>query len=202
MEGRILSLADALFDLEADGPEAGVRWLHDEPIHAWWVEPGAVLAGEYPAERSGATTKLDILVDHGVRSFVDLTTPDDPLAPYAPQLSAIAEARALDLRHARFPIPDLGTIDLDGYRAIVAHVRAEVDEGRPCYVHCWGGIGRTGTVVGCLLAAAGQDADADADAVLATIAQLRDGTRKVGRRSPETDAQVEVIRAWLARPLS
>ena len=26
----------------------GTRWPHDETLHAWWVEPGRLLAGEYP----------------------------------------------------------------------------------------------------------------------------------------------------------
>jgi protein-tyrosine phosphatase len=31
---------------------------------------------------------------------------------------------------------------------ILATIRDEVAAGRPVYIHCWGGIGRTGTVVG------------------------------------------------------
>ncbi len=27
-----------------------VPWPHDEFLHAWWVEPGEVLAGEYPGD--------------------------------------------------------------------------------------------------------------------------------------------------------
>ena len=48
------------------------------------------------------------------------------------------------------------------------------------YVHCWGGIGRTGTVVGCLLAADGMDCDQ----LLAAIAALREGTRKAAAPEP------------------
>ena len=192
---RMVSLADALFDMEAGGVGADAGWLHDGPAHAWWVEPGRVLAGEYPGTGRGDSTKLDILLDAGVRTFVDLTTAADPLEPYEGVLAERARARGLDLRYRRFPIPDFGTIDLPGYGSIVEHIRREVAEGRPAYVHCWGGIGRTGTVVGCLLAADGMDCDQ----LLAAIAALREGTRKAQRRSPESDEQVEVLRAWLAR---
>ena len=164
-------------------------------MHAWWVEPGRVLAGEYPGTSRAETTKLDILLDAGVRTFVDLTTPADPLEPYDVALAQRADARGLDVRHRRFPIPDFGTITPQGYAAILELVRSEVAEGRIVYVHYWGGIGRTGTVVGCLLAREGMDCDQ----LLAAIAALREGTRKARRRSPESDEQVEVLRAWLAR---
>ena len=55
----------------------GARWPHDAILHAWWVEPGRLLAGEYPGAkgaREGAQ-KLRLLVDAGVDSIIDLTTP-------------------------------------------------------------------------------------------------------------------------------
>jgi hypothetical protein len=27
--------------------DSGARWPHDATLHAWWVEPGRLLAGEY-----------------------------------------------------------------------------------------------------------------------------------------------------------
>ena len=57
-------------------------------------------------------------------------------------------------------------------------------------VHCWGGIGRTGTVIGCVLA----DQGMEYDAVIARLASLRRGTRKEQRRTPEMTAQHDLIR--------
>jgi hypothetical protein len=57
------------------------------------VEPGRLLAGEYP----GATTpekaakKVRLLVDAGVDSIVDLTTPADGLDSYQEELRLAAE---------------------------------------------------------------------------------------------------------------
>src|SRR5690606_41460522 len=68
---------------------------------------------------------------------------------------------------------------------------AEAEERGRVYVHCWGGVGRTGTVVGCLLLDRGL---ATGDDVLYRLAELRAGTRKGRRPSPETPAQIEVLR--------
>lgn len=209
MGDRIVSLADRLFDLDpddarpddarpdadADADRPGRAWRYDGPVHAWWVEPGAVLAGEYPTNADGDPGKLALLLDAGIRTFVDLTTPQDRLAPYRDLLVAMAAERGLTVRHEPWPIPDLGTTTMEDYAGIVGVIRAEVDAGRPTYVHCWGGVGRTGTVVGCLLA----DETGTPAAVIERIGVLREGTRKSHRPAPENNDQRQVISAWIAR---
>ncbi len=59
-----------------------------------------------------------------------------------------------------------------------------LDEGRTVYVHCWGGIGRTGTVVGSWLVRHQVTAPEQA---LDLLTELRASDRGAGhRRSPET----------------
>jgi hypothetical protein len=86
-------------------------WPHDETLHAWWVLPGRLLAGEYPGARTPgkATKKLQLLIDAGIDSIVDLTTSQDPLEPYQEQLRAAAEKVGHDVRHFSYPIPDMGS---------------------------------------------------------------------------------------------
>lgn len=191
---RITSLATALF--AAGGGAVHPGWAHDAFLHAWWVEPGRLLAGEYPGhvEPVLARQKVDVLVDAGVRTFVDLTTSDDGLAPYATVVADVAEARDLDLRHEPFPIPDLGVVADDGYDDVLAVIAGATGRGA-VYVHCWGGVGRTGTVVGCHLA----DEGLGYDDVLARLTDLRTGTRKATRPAPETPAQRDVIHRRVGR---
>ena len=64
-------------------------------------------------------------------------------------------------------------------------------EGDAAYVHCWGGVGRTGTVIGCWLVRHGLD---QGDPI-ARIAELR-ASIAGARPSPETPAQVALVRGW------
>lgn len=185
---RIMAIAGRLYAAAADEPPPEI-WPHDDFCHAYWVEPGRILAGEYPGDVEAATarTKIDLLVDHGIRTFVDLT--DDPhLEPYGAIIDEVATARGLPVSRLACPIPDMGVIDAPGYDAIVAQIREHAREGG-VYVHCWGGIGRTGTVVGCLLA----DAGLSGEAALARITELRSNSRKAHIQAPQTPEQVQVI---------
>jgi ADP-ribosylglycohydrolase len=189
---RIEELARSLF--RAGGGTVSDGWPHDELIHAWRVDDD-LLAGEFPAAKDDparSDEKLHVLIDAGIRTFIDLTdadTTDDHLEAYGPRLAKAAEARRLDLRRINLPIPDRGVIDDQGYDQILA----TIDEHRArggVYVHCWGGVGRTGTVIGCVLAAAGHDHAS----IRSRLTELRTGTRKAHRRCPESRTQLEVIR--------
>ena len=89
----------------------------------------------------------------------------------------------------------MSVIDHDGYDEILARIRDEISAGRVVYVHCWGGKGRTSTVVGCLLI----DDGLDYEAALARIAELRAGTRKADEACPESPAQHRLLRERAAR---
>jgi protein-tyrosine phosphatase len=176
---------------------SGARWPHDALLHAWWVEPGRLLAGEYPGARTReeAAQKLQLLIDAGVDSIVDLTTPEDLLEPYQEALHKACERAGSDIRHFANPIPDMDVIDQAGYDRILSCIRGEIDCGRVVYLHCWGGKGRTSTVVGCLLI----DGGLDYDAAIARIAELRAGTRKADEVCPEAPSQHRVLRERAAR---
>jgi protein-tyrosine phosphatase len=175
----------------------GQRWPHDEILHAWWVQPGRLLAGEYPGATTseGAHEKLRLLIDAGVDSIVDLTTPDDHLASYREALELAGQQAGRQVRHFAHPIPDMGVIEHEGYDRILAHIRDEITGGRVVYLHCWGGMGRTCTVVGCLLI----DDGLDYESAIARIAELRAGTRKAVDVCPESLSQHRLLRERAAQ---
>ncbi|MGL6279293.1 MAG: protein-tyrosine phosphatase family protein, partial [Gaiella sp.] len=115
------------------------------PIRDCYPVAGRLLAGEYPGARSEASARrrIERFEEHGVTHFVDLTHPADLLEPYAPYLRT-----ARRLPHA---IVDMGVPTVPHLHRILDDVDAALAEGGSVYVHCWGGIGRTGTVIGCWL---------------------------------------------------
>ncbi len=188
---RIAAIAGRLFDQGA-GVEPTHPWPHDDFVHGYWVEPGKILAGEYPGTPNSverARSKVNLLVDHGIRTFVDLTRPEDGMTPYEHLVVDAAERRRLDLRRIHHPIPDMGTLAADDYDEIVTSIRTATERGG-VYIHCWGGIGRTGTVVGCLLV----DDGFGADAALDRIDALRSVTKKRHMPAPQTGEQIDIIR--------
>lgn len=153
-----------------------------------------LFAGEYPGSLAPEVTedRLKTLVEKGVQTFIDLTTPHDGLDPYEPVLLELGEG----LTRFSHEIPDMSVPNApEVMRGILDRLRTEIAAGRTCYVHCWGGIGRTGTVIGCWLKESGMDAAAALDEVQRRYAS---GMEKVVRHphSPQTPEQVRYVKDW------
>lgn len=160
----------------------------DPPVpRAVWVRPGALLAGPYPAphDDTRARTWLRALLAAGIIIFVDLTE-EGERPPYLEMLRDEAARGGWGATHYRLAIPDFGVPDEAHMVAILDTIDGAVAAGQPVYVHCLGGVGRTGTVVGCHLARHG----ADGEEALRRVAAL------LGEGSPETEAQRLFVRRW------
>ena len=81
--------------------------------------------------------------------------------------------------------------------AILDAIDHALAEGRNVYVHCWGGVGRTGTVVGCWLVRHGRTGDEALDQVADWWQSMEKADR---RRSPETREQRTYVREWAEPP--
>lgn len=162
---------------------------------SYWVKPGRFLAGEYPAapyiER--ARERLGGLLDAGIDTFFDLTLVNE-LPPYLSILREEANKRGVKIQHVRFPILDHNIPPRGTMTALLDTIDSALGRGRNLYIHCWGGIGRTGITVGCYLVRHGLTGEQ-------ALAELAEWWKDVPKssyfpRSPETDRQVEFVKNW------
>jgi protein-tyrosine phosphatase len=159
----------------------------DIPIPESYRVGERLLAGAYPgsSDPDEAARRLRAFARSGVTVFVDLTHPADLLEPYDAHLADGA-------RRVSHPIVDFGTTTIPHMTRILDDVDLALSEGHTVYVHCWGGVGRTGTVVGCWL----RRHRLDGDDPLAHIAELRRDSSNASASSPERSAQREMVVAW------
>jgi len=152
----------------------------------YWVEPGRFLAGPYPGlgDMDAARLRVSGLLGAGIQLFVDLTEPG-VVQPYTVWLAGLAE-------HIRLPIPDFGVPSSILMSRILDTLDQALAAERPVYLHCLGGLGRTGTVVGCYWVRRGMPGDE----ALRHLGRLRQGTSLAQYSSPETEAQRRLILSW------
>src|SRR6266508_2110008 len=106
----------------------------------------------------------------GVDFVVDLTE-EGELLPYARD----------EIEHRRMAIRDFSTPTPEQVAAILDAIDEALADGHTVLVHCRGGIGRTGTVIGCHLRRQGRSIEDTFDWL-------------EGR--PETEEQRDLIRSW------
>ena len=171
----------------------------NRPIsESYWVEPGRLLAGEYPGgyNEEQVRKRIDSFIEAGFQTFIDLTQPNEML-PYHTILNEEAQVYDVSVKHQRFPIGDFGLPTPKQMISILDTINAELLAGRKIYLHCWGGIGRTGTTVGCYLVRRGKTGEE-------ALSQLAEWWKSVPKsfyhsHSPETFEQMEFIRNWAER---
>jgi predicted protein tyrosine phosphatase len=168
---------------------------HRPISESYWVLPDYLLAGEYPGEPDAERTRqrIDALIEAGFDLFIDLTKPNETW-PYAHILQEEAKLYAVEAVHLRFPIGDFGLPTPFQMNSILDAIEQNVQARHKIYLHCWGGIGRTGTTVGCYLVRQGKTGEE-------ALNQLAAWWRGVPKsryhlHSPETLEQMIFIRTW------
>ncbi len=170
------------------------------PHNSYWVVPGSLLAGEYPGDRDEPQTrhKLARYLECRIDAFLDLTEAGE-LRPYEDDLHAVARAMGMDCAYRRLPIRD---VDVPGHpgqmRAILDQIGQWQLQRRKVHVHCWGGVGRTGTVVGCHLVEYGLSGEAALDHLRLLWTRMSADKRRRKPHTPETQAQRDYVLNWAA----
>ncbi len=165
---------------------------------SYWVHPGQLLGGFYPGDRDDAVTagKLNALLDCGVTHIINLmqATEGDhagrAFIAYEAPFLRLAAQRGIHAGWSRHPVQDLGVPSLAQMTAILDKMDTVTAQGGCVYVHCWGGRGRTGTVMGCWLARHGK-----ADP-LSHLRQLTAHARNHFPQVPETAQQQLFVNQW------
>jgi dolichol-phosphate mannosyltransferase len=162
----------------------------DRPFpNTYWVFPDRLLAGEHPAGfGQDIHERLELLHLAGIDAFFDLTE-EGEVPEYGSRLPA-------DVEYRRFPIGDQGVpLNVSETRALLTAIQDALARRRRVYLHCRAGIGRTGLVVGCLLA----EESGDGKKALARLNELWPQSARATHwpRIPQTLEQADYIRHWL-----
>jgi protein-tyrosine phosphatase len=161
----------------------------------YWVIPNQLVVGEMPIASNDIETKakLDSLVNLNVSAVINLMEIDEKdhsgnlFFNYQPYLNK----RGV-LMH-QFPIKDMDISSPVQMMRILKQIDFYVKQQKIVYVHCWGGLGRTGTVVGCYMLSKGLT---DVQNVLDAISKLKSQSGLADKESPQTNAQREFILDW------
>jgi protein tyrosine phosphatase len=168
---------------------------------SYWVVPGKLLAGYYPGDldKGLMAYKLKGLLSSGISTVINLMEPHEidfygnRFDKYETHLTSFAQTQSLPVECLRFPIRDMGIPSEELMKQILDTIDQANSLNKSVYVHCLGGVGRTGTVVGCYLIRHGL---ADSKNVLKVIASLMEKGRVFRYRSPQTFEQEAFVFNW------
>ena len=164
MYGSLRSSVDGLPDLQLlAGPHATCHWMSPK-----------LLAGSYPGDRSepNHSTKVRCLLDQGVDTFICLQERAE-LKRFTPYIQTAQHVSRCEPEFLHCPIPDLDVTSDDQLLIALRTLVTKLLQGHVVYVHCWGGHGRTGTLICALLVTCYGLSPAEAEVVYNRGEQLR-----------------------------
>lgn len=186
-------------------PSFSIPTCRPPTVRSFWVVEGKFLAGAYPGSPDQAEhrQRVEELWRAGLRTFINLVEEDETdhsgkaFRRYDDVLRELARDAGETVAHLRFPVRDLSVPSLDGMRSILDAVDLALAGDRPVYLHCFGGVGRTGTAVCCWLLRHGLASPHNVISLLHDLRQADHQTK--GRKAPETSEQTAFVKDWLGR---
>ncbi|XP_018582969.1 cyclin-dependent kinase inhibitor 3 [Scleropages formosus] len=92
---------------------------------------------------------VDELKDQGVEDVFVFCTLGELQKYRVPRLLDVYRQQGLRVHH--LPFPDGGTPELDQCSRILEELQFNLENNRKTVIHCYGGLGRSGLMAGCLL---------------------------------------------------
>ncbi len=162
-----------------------------QPLHQSYYVDKKLFAGEYPGDKYNekAEAKLRRMLHFGVRHFVDLTE-EGELKPYSHLLPK-------GVSYLRFPVKDVSVPgSIEAVHQLIDEIEYLMLRDGYTYIHCWGGVGRTGTIVSCFEARQ-MEAPTLEKALARMRHQFANMPKAVRRKSPETQEQIDFVRRFV-----
>lgn len=170
-------------------------------IESYWVQENRFLAGEYPGNYNPESTRrrMDSFLEAGINTFIDLTQPNEN-TPYENILKEQARAYDVDAQYHRFAIRDHHISSTETMNHILNFMDDALNNQGNIYIHCWGGIGRTGLAVACYLIRHGMKNEQALEQVN-KLYKTRPNNPYYPC-SPETQVQIDFVLNWREIPNS
>lgn len=158
----------------------------DEHSLFYEVVPGLLYAGGCPWEESAEYGLFSALISLGIHDFITLRDDLDIVEVQATMKSAYP-----DISIQQFPIMDFSVPEVHQLNCILDAILNRISCGKPIYVGCAKGLGRTGLIIACFLSVyhglSGKEG-------LKLMNELRmKGKFHIDSASPETSEQVHYI---------
>ncbi len=168
----------------------------------YWVVENLLLAGAYPGHPNSQehTKRISGLWEAGMRTFINLMKEEEtghdgqPFVRYDDVLRELASKNSDRIAHLRFPVPHTKITTHDRMRSILDAIDLSLDKKTPVYVHCFGGMGRTGTVICCWLLRHGLASKENVLSLLTTLRQA--DLQRASWPAPENKTQRQFVLDW------
>jgi protein-tyrosine phosphatase len=135
--------------------------------------------------RVNMTEDLTKITQNNVKNVVVLVSKEELEHYKVPRLLAHYDSLHLNVFHS--PIVDYGLPSMEQMRAILTFINSKVKAKENVLVHCVGGYGRSGTVMGCYARQYLKKTDEEA---ITYVRSIR------GTSSIETAEQVDFVKKW------